>query len=275
MRSRLLGNCSRVAVVFCFLLAGASLLATVGDLRAASVSYAGGDDCWITTSPPSTAQLHVAAGQLTAGTRHSVDQTQTVPVLGDPTVPCACSCAAPTIQWTDRHGNPTQPGDQHAVNATVVPNIVDTCVHRADTTLNGVGTPSNADVQIKCLSLKGSISVAMDSGPNCTFNFHVGLSGAQALGQIQFTPTSGDLSKGTAVLNSLPVGAQVDYSPTNGCDAGSLAAATGFTNTQGKYSIPGGFPTLNEIGLLVLVAGMLLGMTIVLWRRSRRNVEAA
>jgi hypothetical protein len=253
---------------------GLSLLASASESGAA-LTIASGEDCW-TTTPPSTAQITVGAGQLTApGGRVSVGQTTTIPVTGVPLVGCPCSCTQPFIQWTDRHGNPVQPGDKHGVAQTATPTGADTCVRRVDAApLSGVGVPVPVDVQMVCLHLTGTMLVDMSPNPDCTYTVDVQLNGSQSQGSLAFTPTSPDLNVGTASLGSLPVGAQATFTPTSGCNPGVTGATTTFSNTPGTYFIDI-VPSLSAGKAVLLAVGFLaLGIVLMVWYRHRTNAVA-
>ncbi len=254
-----------------------ALLVVAATNVGAALSIPGGIDCW-TTAAGTTVQVGpFAPGNFTAAGRTSLAVGVTaLPVGGVPLPPNTCACTAPIIQWTDPHGSPVNPGDQHAVNQTVIPNTNDTCVTRGAGNVTALGIPTPVGVTILALHLQGSLSVPMNTGAPCTYTVNIQLNGSQAGGSMSLTPTKlPDLSHGTVDLSSLPVGAQVTFTPTSGCDPhNAVPANTTFANTTGVYQVAGvsAVPALSPLGMALLAGGLLVVAIVILRRRARMNV---
>jgi hypothetical protein len=236
----------------------------------AAINLPAGVDCW-QTMPVTTAHIDLPANALMAPGRTSLAFVADIPVTGVTLPENTCNCADQAeIQWLDRHGNPVQTGDQHAVTQAKIQNPYDTCVQRGASVLSTINTTVPVPIEIVALHLRSvnPVSIPMNPGPNCLYQVDITLNGAQAGGTLNLTPRQADLAKGDATVQSLPVGYRIDFTPLAGCNPGSRTASLTFTNNNGKYGIPG-FPTLNAWGTGVLIAALLAAMTYLWWRRRQ------
>jgi hypothetical protein len=253
--------------------AGVLLVLTAAGPHAATIAT--GNDCW-KTGLGSTARLPAfSAGFFTAsgGRTSQARAAETIDVTGAAPVTCPCAPAA-QLQWVDPHGNPVQPGDAHAVRQTVVPSEIDTCVARTGSaTWTTGGGSHNVPIEIVALSLRSAspITVTMNDLSQCQYNVGISLNGTQSAGSMAFAPSTQDPQTGALTLGTLPVGFQLSFTAvTGGCNAASQTGlSTTFADTNGLFRIGGEAPSISPWGMAVLIVTLLLGTTVMLWRRRR------
>lgn len=236
----------------------------------AAVDFQGGEDCWVTNGATTTVDLGTfPANFFNCGTKHSLAFTPgPIPMSG--AAPVVCNCAPPTITWTNAHGSPVNAGDKHAVNSTATQASGDTCVRRKSNVILNAGVPTNIPIEILALHIRSTnpLAVPMDDLTTCFYQIDITLDGStQAQGSITLTPGTNP-HDGTVNLTSLPVGAQVSYTPTSGCCGhGVTPASDTFTNSTGTYHVNDVFPSMGTVGAAALIGLILVGMIVVLWRR--------